>query len=85
MILFSIFNNWMDLTRGPLGIPGIPLPMIFGWTIESQIGLVGPIAVLAATKYSPIHWGKNTLAFKVTAFAVSAALHHLRLLSRIYG
>jgi branched-chain amino acid transport system permease protein len=24
MILFSIFNNWMNLTRGALGIPGIP-------------------------------------------------------------
>ncbi|MGH6935672.1 MAG: branched-chain amino acid ABC transporter permease, partial [Methylocella sp.] len=97
MILFSIFNNWMDLTRGPLGIPGIPLPMIFGWTIESQIELVGLIAVFAATAYivvgrlstSPFGrvlrairedevftqaLGKNTLRFKVTAFAVSAAL-----------
>src|SRR5260370_75573 len=22
VILFSVMNNWMDLTRGPLGIPG---------------------------------------------------------------
>jgi branched-chain amino acid transport system permease protein len=29
LILFSIFNNWMELTRGPLGIPGIPQPVIF--------------------------------------------------------
>ena len=48
MILFSIFNNWTDLTRGPLGIPGIPRPMIWGWTIESQIELIGLIAVFAA-------------------------------------
>jgi len=24
MILFSVFNNWMRITHGPLGIPGIP-------------------------------------------------------------
>ena len=36
IILFSIFNNWIDLTRGPLGIPGIPEPVIFGWTIRSH-------------------------------------------------
>lgn len=35
-ILFSVFNNWMDITRGPLGIPGIPQPTIFGATIRSH-------------------------------------------------
>ena len=24
MIVYSIFNNWIGLTRGPLGVPGIP-------------------------------------------------------------
>lgn len=97
MILFSIFNNWMDLTRGPLGIPGIPQPEIFGWTIQSHIGFVVLSAVFAAIAYvvvgrlaaSPFgrvlrairedevfaeSLGKNTLKFKVIAFAVSAAL-----------
>ena len=36
MILFSIFNNWMELTHGPLGVPGIPQPVIFGWHVESH-------------------------------------------------
>src|SRR5437899_3904595 len=36
MILFSVFNNWMELTRGPLGIPGIPQPVIFGWHVDSH-------------------------------------------------
>src|ERR1035438_1357579 len=40
MILFSIFNNWIGLTRGPLGIPDIPRPSIFGWTIQSHVGFV---------------------------------------------
>jgi branched-chain amino acid transport system permease protein len=29
----SIFNNWMGLTRGPMGLPGIPKPQIFGLQI----------------------------------------------------
>lgn len=97
MILFSIFNNWMDLTRGPLGIPGIPQPEIFGWTVQSHVGFVVLSAAFAITAYlvvgrlttSPFgrvlrsiredevfaqSLGKNTLCFKVIAFAVSAAL-----------
>jgi branched-chain amino acid transport system permease protein len=97
MILFSIFNNWMDITRGPLGIPGIPRPVIFGWAIQSHVGFVVLALVLAAFAYlvvglitsSPFgrvlrgvredevftkSLGKNPLRFKVTAFAVSAAL-----------
>lgn len=30
IIIFSIFLNWQDLTRGPLGIPGISRPILFG-------------------------------------------------------
>jgi branched-chain amino acid transport system permease protein len=29
-------NNWMSLTRGPLGIPGIPCISLFGIEIESK-------------------------------------------------
>lgn len=97
MILFSVFNNWMDVTRGPLGIPGIPQPSIFGWTLQSHVGFVVLAAILATFAYvvvgristSPFGrvlrairedevfaqaLGKNTLRFKVIAFAVSAAL-----------
>lgn len=97
MILFSIFNNWMDITRGPLGIPGIRQPTIFGWSVRSHVGFLVMAALLAAFAYlivgrittSPFGrvlrairedevltqaMGKNTLYFKVSAFAVSAAL-----------
>lgn len=29
VILFSVMNNWMALTRGPMGIPGIPVVSLF--------------------------------------------------------
>ncbi|HNO77171.1 MAG TPA: branched-chain amino acid ABC transporter permease [Phycisphaerae bacterium] len=36
LILFSVMNNWMELTRGPLGIPGIPPVAIFGHPLETK-------------------------------------------------
>lgn len=97
MILFSIFNNWVDLTRGPLGIAAIPRPSIVGWGVRSPVDftvlatafavvsyiVVGRIAtspfgrVLRALREDEVFTqalGKNTLRFKVSAFAVSAAL-----------
>lgn len=40
VILFSIMNNWMDLTRGPLGIPGIPSISLFGLNFDSKISFL---------------------------------------------
>jgi len=40
IILFSIMNNWMDVTRGPLGIPGIPSIQLFGYSLESKISFL---------------------------------------------
>lgn len=40
VILFSIMNNWMDLTRGPLGIPGIPSISLFGFNFQSKISFL---------------------------------------------
>jgi branched-chain amino acid transport system permease protein len=97
MILFSVFNNWMELTRGPLGIPGIPQPVIFGWHVTSHLDFLILAAAFACFAYFVVYrltsspfgrvlhairedevfakaHGKNTLRFKVTAFAVSAAL-----------
>jgi len=40
IILFSIMNNCMDLTRGPLGIPAIPAINIFGFELNNKIGFL---------------------------------------------
>jgi len=31
----AVLNNWMGLTRGPMGLPGIPKPSIFSFQIVS--------------------------------------------------
>ncbi|MEO0129642.1 MAG: branched-chain amino acid ABC transporter permease [candidate division WOR-3 bacterium] len=35
IIIFSILYNWVGLTRGPYGIPGIPRPNILGFEFDS--------------------------------------------------
>ena len=46
-ILRLILVNWTKVTRGPAGIPGIPSPKIFGFTISSNIGYYYLILILA--------------------------------------
>jgi branched-chain amino acid transport system permease protein len=36
VIVFSLMNNWMSLTKGPLGISSIPGIDLFGIKIESK-------------------------------------------------
>ena len=49
VIAFNILNNWVSFTGGPMGLPGIPQPIIFGWKVSSHLNfllLVGVFAVL---------------------------------------
>jgi len=47
VIIFSLMNNWMSLTRGPLGIPGIPSIQFFG----VGIGIGNRLAFLLLTLF----------------------------------
>jgi len=40
VITFSILNNWVSFTGGPMGLPGIPQPTIFGVVISSHLGFL---------------------------------------------
>ena len=40
VITFSVLNNWVSFTGGPMGLPGIPQPTIFGLTISSHAGFL---------------------------------------------
>jgi len=37
IIVFTVLYNWVDVTRGPYGIPGIPKPIIFGWQVDTLV------------------------------------------------
>lgn len=47
-IIESVLKNWVSLTRGPLGLPGIPRPEFFGITVSSQLGYLIFSAVVMA-------------------------------------
>lgn len=57
VILFSVMNNWMELTRGPLGIPGIPAVSFFGHQITAKWEWV----LLAGTCYVAVFWVARNL------------------------
>jgi len=40
VIAFSVMNNWVGLTGGPMGLPGIPEPKMLGFTIHSHTGFL---------------------------------------------
>jgi branched-chain amino acid transport system permease protein len=40
IITFSILNNWVSFTGGPMGLPGIPQPTLFGLDISSNFGFL---------------------------------------------
>ncbi|WP_417558412.1 branched-chain amino acid ABC transporter permease [Mesoflavibacter zeaxanthinifaciens] len=45
IIVYTILYNWISVTKGPYGIPGIPSPKIFGlWEINTTLGF----AILSA-------------------------------------
>lgn len=51
-VTYAVLINWTDLTRGPLGIPGIPRPVLFGLdTNENIVYLVLVFAVVAITYF----------------------------------
>jgi branched-chain amino acid transport system permease protein len=39
-IIFALFLNWQALTRGPLGIPGISRPELFGFSFSSNLSFL---------------------------------------------
>ena len=48
MIVWSVFLNWQDLTRGPLGIPGIPRPEVFGFDFSGNFSFLLLAVAVAA-------------------------------------
>lgn len=50
-IVRLVLTNWGDVTRGPMGLPGIPSPRLFGLTLDSKLFYFYLIAVIAAVAW----------------------------------
>ena len=51
IIIYSIFLNWQSLTDGPLGIPGIPRPSLFGFAFSDNISFLVLSAICVLLVY----------------------------------
>jgi branched-chain amino acid transport system permease protein len=51
LVIFSLFNNWENLTNGPLGITDIPTIKIFGFEFSSDISFLVLTIALTALIY----------------------------------
>ncbi len=52
VIVYSVSKNWVDLTRGPMGLPGIPKFNIFGFELQPVwTYLILVIAFVAVTAF----------------------------------
>jgi len=40
VVVFSVMKNWTHVTGGPMGLPGIPKPTMFGLAISSPVALL---------------------------------------------
>ncbi len=48
VIIFSVLNNWVTFTGGPMGLPGIPQPEIFGYIVSSHLEYLVLVGILCA-------------------------------------
>jgi branched-chain amino acid transport system permease protein len=51
IITFSILNNLVDFTGGPLGLPGIPQPVIFGFTVSTHLEFLILVLLLGSLTF----------------------------------
>lgn len=51
VIVWSIFLNWQEVTRGPLGIPGIKRPELFNFSLTDNFQFLLLVALTALSVY----------------------------------
>jgi len=50
-VVYAITLNWTSLTRGPLGLPGIPKPSIFGLSFSSNLSFLVLTIIIVLLAY----------------------------------
>ncbi|HAW50193.1 TPA: branched-chain amino acid ABC transporter permease [bacterium] len=55
VIVYSIAKNWVSVTRGPMGLPGIPQFSIFGWELSEIWSYLLLVAVFVVITTFIIH------------------------------
>jgi len=50
-VIYAVALNWTSLTRGPLGLPGIPKPVLFGISFSDNFSFLILTLVIALISY----------------------------------
>jgi branched-chain amino acid transport system permease protein len=50
-VVYAVLLNWTNLTNGPLGLPGIPRPQLFGFNFSSDFSLLILTIIVAVISY----------------------------------
>jgi branched-chain amino acid transport system permease protein len=53
-VVYAVLLNWTELTRGPLGLPGIPKPILFGINFSENMTFLLLAAVITFISYAVI-------------------------------
>lgn len=51
IIVYSVAKNWVSLTRGPMGLPGIPTFSIFGYALDNVYSYLVLVSSFVAITY----------------------------------
>jgi branched-chain amino acid transport system permease protein len=87
IIVHSVLNNWLDLTRGPLGLKGIRKPIIFSYPVNELWSYLILVAVCVAVTLACLWrltgspFGKALEAIReddVAALAVGKDIAHFK-------
>lgn len=54
-VIYAVLLNWDRLTHGPLGLSGIPRPLIFGYNFSDNILFLILVLIIASVSYLFIH------------------------------
>jgi branched-chain amino acid transport system permease protein len=78
VIIYSVFNNWYDLTRGPLGIRGIPKVVLFSipltslWSYTILVGFFVLLTIFCIRRLTYSAFGKVLEAIREDDMAATA-------------
>src|SRR5207249_3679608 len=50
-VISLVSVNWIELTNGPLGLPGVPAPELFGWSLRSKTAYYYLVLAAIALSY----------------------------------
>jgi branched-chain amino acid transport system permease protein len=79
VVMYTIFNNWVEVTSGPQGIAGIPKPSIFSYSIHSLSSYLILVYVIVLFAFFILQrivnspFGKSLIAIREDQTAALAA------------